>query len=86
MDSSTIPKSDIKANVCEAIGCAANATTEINVTVGDLGTINLSLCNDCKLKFSHPLLIDHHVSSTQTFPLDQNPRQGPVRSGKLEDK
>jgi len=52
MDQSTIPKQDIKSTICEASGCSAYATIEVSVPVGDLGTINLLLCEKCKSKFS----------------------------------
>jgi hypothetical protein len=50
--SSTIPKPHIKSTTCEASDCSADATTEVNVPVGNLGTINLFLCENCKSKFS----------------------------------
>lgn len=58
MEPSTISQRDIKNIVCEAVGCTANATTQINIPVGDLGTISLLLCNDCKPRFADPLLVD----------------------------
>ena len=48
----TIAKPHIKSTICEASECSADATTEVNVPVGDLGTINLLLCENCKSKFS----------------------------------
>jgi hypothetical protein len=54
MDQSTISKPDIKPTICEASGCSEYATTEVNIRVGDLGTINLLLCENCKSKFSDP--------------------------------
>lgn len=50
--SSIISKPDIKSTICEAIGCSEYATIEVSIPVGDLGTINLLLCEDCKSKFS----------------------------------
>lgn len=47
MDQSIIAKSTI----CEG---SDNATTEVNIPVGDLGTINLFLCEKGKSKFSDP--------------------------------
>jgi hypothetical protein len=52
MDQSTIPKQDIKFTICEASDCSASATIEVNIPVGDLGTINLLLCENCKSKFT----------------------------------
>jgi hypothetical protein len=54
MDQSTIPKPHIKSTICEASDCSAHATIEVNIPVGDLGTINLLLCENCKSKFSGP--------------------------------
>lgn len=48
----TIPKPHIKSTICEASGCSQYATIEVNIPVGDLGTINLLLCENCKSKFS----------------------------------
>ena len=53
MDQGTIPTPDIK-HLCEANGCSEYATIEVNIPVGDLGTINLLLCENCKWKFSDP--------------------------------
>jgi len=38
-------------NICEATGCFAQATTEIDVKVGERGTISLQLCVNCIKKF-----------------------------------
>jgi hypothetical protein len=40
------------ANVCEAMNCFAEATIQIEVRVGQLGTITLSLCKNCVNKFT----------------------------------
>jgi hypothetical protein len=37
--------------ICEAVDCFAEATTEIEVSVGQRGTLPLSLCNICVNKF-----------------------------------
>jgi hypothetical protein len=43
--------SEVNKSLCEAVGCFAEATTEIKVKVGEQGTISLRLCNDCLNKF-----------------------------------
>lgn len=40
--------------ICEAVGCNAEATTEIQVHIGRSRWIILSLCNNCINKFSDP--------------------------------
>jgi hypothetical protein len=37
--------------ICEAIGCSAQATERIQVKVGGKGTIFLYLCRNCVCKF-----------------------------------
>jgi hypothetical protein len=37
--------------ICEAVNCSAKATMSIDVKVGKLGKILLSVCNDCCRKF-----------------------------------
>jgi hypothetical protein len=37
---------------CEALGCDERATTQLTVSVGELGYISLDLCEDCLLRFS----------------------------------
>jgi hypothetical protein len=37
--------------MCEAVDCFSHATAQIEVRVGQLGTISLSLCKDCVSKF-----------------------------------
>ena len=49
--SQSIISSEVNKDVCEAVGCFAEATTEIKVKVGKQGTISLRLCNDCLNKF-----------------------------------
>lgn len=58
MDENTIAKLNIKSTICEASGCSAYATIEVNIPVGDLGTINLFLCENCKSKFSVEIGMD----------------------------
>ena len=50
MNQSTIT-AEVNNGICEAVGCFAKATVQIEVSVGDKGTISLSLCNDCVRKF-----------------------------------
>lgn len=52
MDQSRISRPDYKATTCEASDCFADATIEVSVPVGDLGTIKLLLCDNCKPKFA----------------------------------
>ena len=52
MDQDTIANPDIKSTICEASGCPEYATVEVYIPVGDLGTINLLLCEKCESKFS----------------------------------
>jgi hypothetical protein len=47
-------KGDVSLNsnrICEAQGCMAVAEEEIKVSVGQIGEIDLSVCNNCKPKF-----------------------------------
>jgi hypothetical protein len=41
----------VNKGICEAYGCFERATTQINVKVGQLGTIPLDLCFYCVKKF-----------------------------------
>jgi hypothetical protein len=38
--------------ICEAVGCFAEATVEIEVSAGQRGTLPLSLCKNCVNKFT----------------------------------
>lgn len=40
-----------EGSICEAVNCFLPAAIKINVDVGQLGSISLSLCNDCVAKF-----------------------------------
>ena len=40
-----------KNSICEAVNCSSRALVQIEVKVGQLGTITLSLCNNCVSKF-----------------------------------
>jgi hypothetical protein len=37
--------------ICEAVNCFSSAEVQIEVKVGQAGSISLSLCNDCVCKF-----------------------------------
>lgn len=50
MSQNTIPCKDNK-NICEAFGCFAEATKNIEVQIGKQGTISLHLCESCVGKF-----------------------------------
>jgi hypothetical protein len=41
----------VNKNICEAFGCFAETTTNIEVQVGKEGTISLHLCESCVAKF-----------------------------------
>lgn len=43
--------SDTNNSICEAVNCSSKASVQIEVKVGQLGNISLSLCNDCVNKF-----------------------------------
>ena len=43
---------DKNDSVCEAVDCFSPAEVQIEVKVGQAGSISLSLCNDCVRKFS----------------------------------
>jgi hypothetical protein len=43
--------------ICDAEGCLAIAEQEINVPVGQIGEISLSVCNKCKPKFNPKRLV-----------------------------
>lgn len=43
--------SDANNGICEAVNCSSRASVQIEVKVGQLGSISLSLCNDCVCKF-----------------------------------
>lgn len=45
---------EINKQICDAVGCSATATEEIKVSVGQLGDIHLSVCTNCRPKFSAP--------------------------------
>ena len=49
--SQSIISSEVNKDVCEAVGCFAEAITEIKVKVGQRGVIMLRLCRDCTNKF-----------------------------------
>ncbi|MGC2575429.1 MAG: hypothetical protein WA364_28310 [Candidatus Nitrosopolaris sp.] len=42
----------VNNDMCEAAGCFSPAEVQIEIKVGQLGNISLSLCNDCVGKFS----------------------------------
>ena len=44
-------EAEVNKETCEAFGCLANATIEIEVPVGQEGKISLHLCQDCVAKF-----------------------------------
>jgi hypothetical protein len=51
MDDNILP-SEVYKGLCEVLGCFAQATGEIKIAVGHLGTINLLVCNNCIPKFT----------------------------------
>jgi hypothetical protein len=50
MSSATV-SSEANKNICEAFGCYAQATIDIEVQVGKQGVISLHLCKSCVAKF-----------------------------------
>lgn len=52
MNTNSITFNNIKT-VCEALDCNSRYTEKVAVKVGKRGTIWLSLCKNCKGKFSH---------------------------------
>lgn len=40
-----------KNSICDAVNCSSRALVQIEAKVGQLGSITLSLCNDCVPKF-----------------------------------
>jgi hypothetical protein len=51
MSQENINQAPNKNSICEAVNCSSRALVQIEVKVGQLGTITLSLCYDCVLKF-----------------------------------
>ena len=51
MDNNILP-SEVYKGLCEALGCFTQATGEVKIAVGHLGTIKLLVCDNCKPKFS----------------------------------
>jgi hypothetical protein len=49
--SQKILSSKVNKDICEAIGCLAEATIKIAVKVGKKGTISLRVCKNCVNKF-----------------------------------
>jgi hypothetical protein len=43
--------SKVNKNICEASGCFAKATKNVEVQIGKQGTIALHLCGRCVAKF-----------------------------------
>ena len=54
MSSSTsvIQSPEFVKNICEGLKCNAQATIQVTVHVGELGTINLNLCENCIPRFT----------------------------------
>jgi hypothetical protein len=50
-DSRSILHPKVKEIVCEAQGCFNKANEEIRISVGNIGEISVSVCNNCKHKF-----------------------------------
>lgn len=43
---------ELVKNICEGLKCNAQATIQVTVHVGELGTINLNLCENCIPRFT----------------------------------
>jgi len=50
MDQFELPQ--VNNIICEAVDCFSSAQVQIEVKVGQAGSVSLSLCNDCVRKFS----------------------------------
>jgi hypothetical protein len=76
---------NVNKNLCEGIGCDREATAVVAVNVGELGIINLNLCENCRPKFKqsiakeNSMLIcqkvreDCSLLSSNCSPLPRNP-------------
>ena len=42
---------EVNKTICEAVNCFSPAQVQIEVQVGQAGSISLYLCNDCVCKF-----------------------------------
>jgi len=51
MNQCNIPQ-EVNNSVCEAVNCISPAEVQIEVKVGQAGSISSSLCNECVRKFS----------------------------------
>jgi hypothetical protein len=51
MSQENISQAPNKNSICDAANCSSKALVQIEVKVGQLGTITLALCNDCVSKF-----------------------------------
>jgi hypothetical protein len=49
-----VPRLDKR--ICDGYGCSETATTEITANAGQLGTINLNLCEKCVPKFGRSII------------------------------
>jgi hypothetical protein len=43
-------------SICDGFGCNREAIIKIVVNAGELGTIDLNLCGDCRLKFKKSII------------------------------
>jgi hypothetical protein len=50
MNQFNVPR-EVNNTTCEAVNCFSSAEVQIEVEVGQAGSISLSLCNDCVRKF-----------------------------------
>ena len=50
-NSRSIMHSKVKEMICDAQGCFNRADEEIQIPVGTIGEISVSVCNNCKHKF-----------------------------------
>jgi hypothetical protein len=51
----------INKNLCDCNGCSREATTEIEVNVGELGIMKLNLCEGCKPKFNQSITKENQI-------------------------
>ena len=52
MSQDIVVSSEANKQICEAVGCSAQATQQIQVKVGEKGMICLCLCSNCVSKFA----------------------------------
>jgi hypothetical protein len=58
--------SQLDKSICDGFGCSETAITEITVNAGQLGTVNLYLCEKCIPKFGKSIINkNNHLSESR---------------------